>query len=492
MNPRTALLASLIAVGLVLMTWLIVRAPSAPASPRPAHRSELARCVEAVSIAATGSDGSVVTLTLDSRTDLWLLDDSGVRWPVESASIQGCLRLLADLGKAPASDVSAPGENTAAALLISIPGSRDVRVIIAGGGVAGRTKLYEQTQTGWLSIDADARLAELFLPRNLAAWRRTDVLSGAGSVSEVAAEAAGKRLTLRHIDGRWALVHPVACPADQDNARQLAAGSVIIASRWLDTKASSDASDSFANPTAVLGRRFRLPPAGVYANTEEIVVELVCGQSADASQATFLARVEARFVARSGGQSEPAWGPITCVVDRGAIEGFAKSAESYASERSVQAPAMDVARVQVFAVEDAMRAGQPPMPPEKVREGESSFSRTLDGWTLTRGGTGDRACDDATARTLASVLGAVCDRPAEHVLFREPDESLRTLGALAVSGSRGLLEVLVVGESATPAPGAPGSAPNAIVRCGRVYREYTGEDAVALRTLLRDHLTPEG
>jgi hypothetical protein len=428
-NSRTAFIAVAVALLLSAGVYFLSRERQAPTPPSlaPVWLQTLEPGKVIGLDVAWGGDMGRATVEPSGLSDIWLLrmkrgGTADEVWPVSASRVRATVRLVAELvGSSLSDDVEAGQSGTSVTFRL-----RD--------GTAGTLLVHDAILAGrgWVTlvgdssvtIATDSSFVKLFRPEGLLAWREASpIVAAPGDTFRLAIDAGDLKVELTRVAGHWGLTVPASTHADPKFTE--AALSVVHSLKVKRFLSATEVADF--QPNARIVAQMKALDGRTLVQTAEI------GQAADAAASGAFVRAQASWEDDAGKQV-PAWGPCSMVVERASIEKLTADPRAFAGKTPSNVPAADVIGIQV---------------------GSATFRRELKGWSRD-----SLLVDEATTKKVASLLDVLCEKPAPSCTFSVP-EGWSPIVAVAISGSRGLLDSLELGTG----NGA------AFVRRGDVFRQ---------------------
>ncbi|MBL8761407.1 MAG: DUF4340 domain-containing protein, partial [Phycisphaerae bacterium] len=397
MSLKGVIALVVLTIALAIPTWIVTRAPREAAVPSKLFAADLSK-TDAIELAHS-SGASMRVARVDGAGDRWMLTwkegSQERRWPASAARVRGVLRLMAGLVAGPANGGTTDrAEAKSSAVSISIGGTT-IRAAVDESIVSGRAALRLDEKSAAM---IDTGLHSVLTTPDPAVWR--DAAAFAAPINEasrVTVSAGGQELALARVGKQWAIVKPVAEPADRVMVEELLKSLSSIAAQRFVAESSVDWSAPTASVRVEIDQR---TPNGEEVTRSTLIQELLIGGAADVGGTTILARAFAASVA--GSSRADVWGPAPLVLSRQSIEAATTDPASVISRSPAPGTRADVGRI-ALAPADVLGA--------KAIE----FVRTLSGWT--RDGA---AVSEADARAIDSLLSQMFDARADRVRSRAP------------------------------------------------------------------------
>lgn len=474
----------------------LLRPPAAPVAPQSNWLSSLDPAA-VIGLDIAGSQGGTVTLRpCEAVSGLWLLNADGRSWPVDAKRVRAAVRLLSDAAKrSPEPEAPELGGYVTG---VTLHTGGEARTLKLADSMVGSSLVAIDSETPGrpLVFLASSQLHGVFAREGLLAWRDTAVFGGGTTdATRVRVEAAARRVMLAKAMGRWGVMEPIAAPAEPDAVAALLQSLNAVTVRSFTS--GTDGALGLDRPVAAatLETDMRVPVAGqAQPRQVRLVQKLLLGAPADAESKTRFGSLEASLVDPATNAATPLWGPERFVVGAEQLDRVTADPLAYYSQRSVQSPRADVAKVVLAARDhllepeaavDLRPLGSPGA--EALRVRDAVVKRTLDGWEYAAKESGVRTLSPAQSEKLNAMLALLCEQAAERVSPDAPGD-LKTIARLELHGPSGqLLDVLAIGA------GKVGDKPGValIVRSGRLYRAYF-KGAAAIVEFLRSELPTEG
>lgn len=405
MSPKAVLALLVLTIALAVTTWLVTRAPRTVAAPAKLFASSDLSKVEAIEL--SHSTGTFLRLSRqDAAADRWMLtwkDPAGdQRWPASTSRVRGALRLLSGLVTAgPLEHPSGPRTT----ITFTLPGT-PVVARVDEAIVSGRAAIaVDDTAPAMV----DPGLHSVLTTPDPSVWRDPAAFpSPIADAARLTISAGGQELALARVGKQWAIVKPVAEPADRAMVDELLKSLASIgAQRFVpDTNGGWDA------PTAAVRIEIdQRTPVGDQIERSTLVQELLIGGAGDIGGSTILARAAASTVA--GSNRSQSWGPAAMVLARDAVAALSTDPATVIARSPAPGARADAARVRL-APADVL--GAKPI----------EFARTLSGWT--RDGT---PISDADAKGVEALLSLVFDTRANSVRSKA-DSGAAAIGTISL------------------------------------------------------------
>ncbi len=395
--------------------------------------------------------------------------DPAKRWPVSVSSVRALLRMLSTLDGTPQSaggqpaGQSAPLGESATLIALELDDGGRVQARLDTQPLGGRV-ILETTHDGeprrvWVSSELHESLAA----SGVRAWRDPAAMPGTGpEVARISiarpSDAGTETIKLARVQGKWGVVEPIACPADEAAVGQLFAtlGGLRVA-EFLDERAPDP--EAFKGPLLTIATEVdERSMEGETARTTTIARTLTIGSQAGLGEARLHARLET--TRRSPNQRDDSNSAVF-LVDPATLDRLPSEAAALVSKLALARPASEVASV-------AIQSG-----------GVSAirWNRGTSGWEEVRGpGTPTPMTPDDSV-VLESVLKLLAEQPAERVMIA-PKPKLTSPVTIVLESSAGVpLGTLTIG--AMVGDNAPANQPAAVaIQDGQVLRVYgTATDA---------------
>lgn len=316
----------------------------------------------ATDVAERGSDGTTWTLKTKDA-----MGTGETVWPADFLRIRVFLRELSTAratGK-PEAGATIPDSPPPTVVTMTMDDGSERTLRFAGRTLGGQAKLEirdtaakDGASPTRMAIVSDALLQALVTP-GPRGWRETQLLPGVSiNATSLKLTSTGGGAKLQRVMGRWALVEPVAGPADQGVVlKMLSVLENLRAERFVDGSLSKkDAGLENPAATAVVGFESRAAAdASGGKPATELRRELKIGGPADASGANLYASVND--------------GPPV-VVDAKTLRLLTVDPAKLLSSQSVQTPKADIGLVTIAPLGSAGGSGGTPL----------RYKRTVQGW----------------------------------------------------------------------------------------------------------------
>lgn len=399
-------------IALAIPTWIVTRSPRVAVTPTNLFATTDLSKADAIEL--THSSGKSMKMTrVDAASDRWMLTwkegDDLRAWPASAPRVRGVLRLLSGLVRGVPADRS---DSKSSSLSIAI-GATKVAATIDESLVSGRA-VFRLDDTSVALIDTG--LHSVLTTPDPAVWR--DAAAFAAPISEasrLSISSAGRELSLARVGKQWAIVKPVAEPADRPMVDELLKSLASIQAQRFVPDSSTDWNAPTASVHIEIDQR---TPTGEDVTRSTIAQELLIAGAADIGGTTILAR--ATTSSTSGTTRSPLWGPVPLVLTRQALDSLTTDPASVISRSPSPGARADVARIKL-APADVL--GAKPV----------EFIRTLSGWTRD-----NTPVSSADARAIDALLTLMFDTRAEKVRSK------------AAAGAAPLGSVLLLREDASP------------------------------------------
>ncbi len=212
MSIKGVIALIVLTIALAIPTWIVTRSPREVAAPTKLFaNSDLSR---ADTIELSHSSGKSMRITrLDAASDRWMLTwndgRQDQRWPASSPRVRGVLRLLSGLVTSTPSDrVPTKSSNLSIAI-----GATKITATIDESLVSGRAA-FRLNDTSVSLIDTG--LHSVLTTPDPAVWRDPAAFpSPIAEASRFSISNGGQELSLARVGRQWAIVKPVAEPADR-------------------------------------------------------------------------------------------------------------------------------------------------------------------------------------------------------------------------------------------------------------------------------------
>jgi len=441
LNTRTAIIAVTIALILAAIAAVSLRAPRpAAALAMPAWLGDLdPSALSAVTISSPAAR-TIVLEPIEPAGTWWLVQpDSPLRdapWPVRIENLRAALGGVADLRTL--TPERAHGGDAWTRVEFRWRDGRVEAVEFAPDALGGKTLARVRDAAGPMVAIAPASTGAVFAAEGVLSWRDRSLLGpDAGAAWRLELDGPAGRLALQRVGTRWALVEPIAAPADDAAcAAAVAALSGLEASRLLPVDADIGADlDAPAVPTFTTRTLVRAPDDRGEVRERTLRRTVRIGGFADPARASVFVAA-----ARSWENDEGPTAAITAVVPAAAIAAVNADPAAYVSRVALRVPEADITAITLTP-----ESGAPTI-----------FTRTLDGWT--RDGARAAPVDD---RALAALRTLLTTTRATTVLLTEPEAA--TYGpTITISAGPGEAGTLRLGLAA----GKP------ILATPQVWRRY--------------------
>jgi len=494
MSNKTLLTAIVVALGLGLVTLLVLRKPGGGAGAAESGVIEAgARVLEvdasrvtAVVVAPAGTPGAGTRVERDAQGQ-WRLRSGGAAqgpaWRVDGERVRNLLKILGTVVTVarPAPGAKIGDGATVVTLELdgagATPGQGSV-VLRLSSQVLGGQGLIEVTSpaanvptgpaTGTSAPPAAAgpaglvtrigvvasSLHALFQGEGVRAWRDTALLPGVmAEASRVRLVRGDRSLALARVQGAWGLTEPVASPADPGAVQRLltALEGARIA-RFMDELApGARAQTGLDSPAArvVIESDVREVSGGAeQATVRTVTRELVVGEALDATG-------KQRYASLDGGTTVVA-------VEAASLAEIKVDAGAYLSRVATTAAGADIGLIMLEGVPAGPGAGG--AAPATVGPVNMGFQRTLEGWYELRPDGNRIMADPGRSAGIMELTKFLTTEPAAEVFVGEPT-GYQAIGRLTLrTAGDSPLDEVEVGRHA----GA-----GVALKSGRVTRTYS-------------------
>ncbi len=350
----------LLTIAMAIPTWIVSRGPRQVVVPTKLYSS--VDPMKADSLVLSHSSGKTLSITrVDPASDRWMLvweeGSQSQRWPASAPRVRGVLRLLSGIMVGTAPD-RAPDRSSS--IVITVAGS-SVKASLDESLVSGRAALRLDDKSVAL---IDSGLHSVLTTPDPAVWR--DLSAFAAPIldaSRLSIAASGQELALARVGKQWAIVKPIAEPADRAMVEELLKSlATIQAQRFV-----SDTKTDWSKPTASVRVEIdQRTPSGDDVTRSTLIQDLVIAGEADVGGTTILARAAATLA--SGETRSPMWGPAALILQRQALGSLSTDPAGVISRSPAPGARADVARIKLVAGDTL---GAKPV----------EFLRTLSGWS---------------------------------------------------------------------------------------------------------------
>jgi hypothetical protein len=381
MPVKGVIVLVLLTIAMAIPTWIVSRGPPPVVVPTKLFSS--VDPMKADALAISHSSGKTLSIDrVDPASDRWMLTwkegSQSQRWPASAPRVRGVLRLLSGLMIGTAPDRAA---DRSSSIVITVAGST-VKASLDESLVSGRAALRLDDNSVAL---IDSGLHSVLTTPDPAVWR--DLPAFASPIldaSRVTIAASGQELALARVGKQWAIVKPIAEPAERAKVEELLKSlATIQAQRFV-----SDTTTDWSKPTASVRVEIdERTPSGDDVTRSTLIQDLLIAGEADIGGTTILARAAATMV--SGETRSALWGPAALVLSRQAFDSLSTDPASVISRSPAPGARADVARIKLVAADTI---GAKPV----------EFLRTLSGWS--RDNTPVSGDDDAAIESLLSLM----------------------------------------------------------------------------------------
>jgi len=405
MSLKGVIALLVLTIALAIPTWIVTRAPRAADAPTKLFATTDLSKSDAIELSHS-SGKSMRIARIDAASDRWMLtwkEGSQDRtWPASTPRVRGVLRLLSGLVTGSPSDRS-PTQTSG--LSISI-GTTKIHAAIDESLVSGRASLRLDDKSTAL---IDTGLHSVLTTPDPAVWRDPAAFaSPIAEASRLSISTGGHELSLARVGRQWAIVKPVAEPADRAMVDELLKSLASIQAQRFVPDSNTDWSAPTASVRVELDQR---TPSGEDVLRSTLAQELLIGGTADVGGTTILARAAASNVADS--TRVPLWGPAPLVLSRQALDTLTIDPASVISRSPAPGARADVARIKLS-------------PADVLGAKPVEFSRTLSGWTRD-----NTPVSEADVKAIDSLLTLMFDVRADKVRSK-PAAGLASLGSVAL------------------------------------------------------------
>lgn len=388
MSLKGVIALLVLTIALAIPTWIVTRSPRASATPSKLFATTDLSKADAIELAH--SSGKSMRLTrVDAASDRWMLtwNEGSDRhtWPASASRVRGVLRLLSGLVSGTPADRS---EGKSSSLSITI-GASKVAATIDESLASGRAAFRLDDKSVAL---IDTGLHSVLTTPDPAVWR--DAAAFAAPIHEasrISISSAGRELSLARVGKQWAIVKPVAEPADRPMVDELLKSLASIQAQRFVPDSSTDWNSPTASVRIEIDQR-TLSGEDVIRST--LAQELLIAGAADVGGTTVLARAAANT---SGTTRSPLWGPASLVLTRQALDSLTTDPSSVISRFPTPGARADVARIKLS-------------PADVLGATPIEFIRTLSGWTRD-----NTPVSSADAKAIDALLTLMFDTRAEKV-----------------------------------------------------------------------------
>jgi hypothetical protein len=398
MSRVGVIVALLVALVLAVAAALLLRpGPPASASSAPLLQVDAAG-ITAIRIERPGAPPQAAER---SGQGSWIIRlGDGLPWPAMGERIRPALRIVSNLELIRPADGGADiGDSATVTITVEDGTVHRVRLGVhpLAGAVLGEYAGPEVVRRGWV----DAKLVDMLVTTGMSEWRDRSAMGQLGpEVSRLSLRSGDRHLSFGRVDGRWALMTPVAQPCEPDAVARLftLVGQTAVED-FLDQGAPTDT--GLESPAAVLTAEstFRDPADPTRSTTE--IRRLEVGRIADVGGKTVFARLSGET---SNPQNQGFWRRVV-VLNGLPLAEIPSDPAHYIARKCLQTPAADIGRLEVYGGGDpgALKA---------------AFQRDLDGWR--QSGAAQQTITTADAAGLHRLLELLTASPAEGVLLSEP------------------------------------------------------------------------
>jgi hypothetical protein len=441
MSRVGVIVALVVAVALAAAAVFLLRQPpTASVVSGPLLQVEAARITE-IRVEAPDARPQLARRTGQGS---WVIElGDGLPWPAMGERIRPALRILSNLEQVRAAERDAAlGRAATVRLTLDDGSSRTLRVGVRplAGAALAEIETPEGPRRGWV----DAKLVEMLVGTGMGEWRDRSAMGQLGAeVSRLTLKAGGKELAFGRVEGKWALMSPVAEACEPDALGRLFTliGQASVVD-FLD--AGPPAETGLDSPVAVLTAEstYRDPADPARVSTE--VRSLEVGRMADMGGRNVFARLSGETLAPG---STGKWRRVV-VVNGQPLSEISNDPASYIARRCLQTPSSEIGRLEVYGKEGTGLV--------------AALERGLDGWSRL-GGPESKPLTGAEAASLQGLLDLLTQTPAEAVQLSEP-AGVATLATLEVQSIGGMPFARVsVGQLADGRP---------VLASERVWRVY--------------------
>ncbi|MCC6969664.1 MAG: hypothetical protein IT434_05525 [Phycisphaerales bacterium] len=405
MSLKGVIALVVLTIALAIPTWLVTRSPREVATPTKLFANSDLSKSDAIELSHS-SGKSMKLACIDAANDRWMLTwregSQDQSWPASTPRVRAVLRLLSALVTSIPSDL-APTKSSNLSIAI---GAAKITATIDESLVSGRAAL----RLNDISLALiDTGLHSVLTTPDPAVWRDPAAFpSPIAEASRLSISTGGQELSLARVGRQWAIVKPVAEPADRAIVDELLKSLASIqAQRFIP-----DAGVDWKTPTASIRVELdQRTPSGEEVTRSTLMQELLIGGTADVGGATILARANASI--DPGAARAPLWGPAPLVLSRQAIESLTTDPASVISRSPAPGPRADVARITLSPAD--VLGGKP-----------VEFIRTLSGWTRDR-----TPVAPADAKSIDDLLALIFDTRADKVRSK-PTPGSADLGSISL------------------------------------------------------------
>ncbi|MCC6228955.1 MAG: DUF4340 domain-containing protein [Phycisphaerales bacterium] len=360
MSLKGVIALLVLTIALAIPTWLVTRSPRAAATP--ASLFAAADLSKADTIELSHSSGKSMRMSrVDAAGDRWMLTwREGAReqkWPASTPRVRGVLRILSGLVAGGPLDRT---EGNVSSLTIAI-GATNVTATIDESLVSGRAA-FRLNDTSVALIDTG--LHSVLTTPDPAVWRDAAAFAvPISDASRLSISSGGQDLALARVGKQWAIVKPIAEPADRTMVDELLKSLASIQAQRFAAESTGDWNAPTASVHVETDQR---TPSGEDVSRSTLAQELLIGGTADVGGATILARAAATIASNS--TRSPLWGPAPLVLTRQSLESLTTDPASVISRSPASGARADVTRIRL-------------MPSDVLGAKPVEFHRTLSGWT---------------------------------------------------------------------------------------------------------------
>lgn len=466
-------------------TFFVIKRPAAAPPPQPiAWLAGLdANQIRSFQV-EWGPREPVASFVREATTEEWMLTRAGTKaWPVRVELLRPFLRLLNDVGRLDAQNgTRGPADGTRVSFALTDNTTRTIRV--GDSPLGGRVPAAIDDTAGPRVVQIDDGIRRMLRPESLLGWREARLIPRSGvEPSRVTLETGKGRVSMARVQGRWALISPLACQASDDAMKTLVRQIASMRGERLMDEVAADGPIVGADaPIATIRLESDLRiPHGDTVERRTLVEEVRVGKSADMGGAVLYAAVGARLLDPATNTESSLWGPTTITISKEKLDAIPVEPSVYASKRAIPMPGADVNAVTLWADSKtfASDAAGPMVPPTDARK----FTLSAKGWNLLHATHAARPLEGADAAGVAALVRALGDVDSAAV-GTQPSAEISSLACCVVEGVGGAGSMTVELGSATD-----GGRAILVVRTGKVVRMYNEEWAGGLIAWIRGQMT---
>lgn len=453
MNKKGVILSVILTALLGIAAWWMTR-PSrtaAPAGPVAIMPSLDPSAITEIQVSSTADRADSVRA--GRLPNLWLITrmpttagETPLTWIADAGVVRAAARVLLEAQGEPA-EVAAAMNWGASFPRVQVGAPPKRMVLEFGSELAGRVtaRVGDGGPSGARVFMAPATLAAMFKPDSMKAWRSKRLMPVEATPARVRIEAGGDVCQLSRAGGSWGIVEPALGRGDDPAIAELLtrlAG--LEVTRFADDTVERAESGLTSHSPRILMEADRRAVTGEQVQRQTIVQEIRIGGRADVGGKTVFVQMSGKILDADNGSEIESWGPVLAVADAAGLSSIATSPVAYVNRRALNAPAADVARLEVSGATGSSEAS----PTTIIERRSGSWT-----WSINSGAAEPVPTDDA--KMLEAVLKLLCDeRSAETAPAgtTKPTETALFVGVNVTAGgvAKPLLLMAMPDEAGSP------------------------------------------